>query len=82
MVKGCTSAVSHIATGDFSLHNREVRVLGAEILIEAQRSCKVDGILKGHIAVIATSQNLNHLVLLALVHHIKASVLVFTQILD
>ena len=82
MVESCTSAVGHIAAGNLCLHNREVRVLGAEILIEAQRSCKVDGILKGHITVITTSQNFNHLTLLALMQYIEASVLVFAQILN
>src|SRR5699024_3633065 len=82
VIKSCTSTISHVTTSNLGLHHREVRILATKILIKTQRSCQDNGILNGHITVITTSQDFNHLALLALIHHIEASVIILAQILN
>ena len=70
----------HIFSGYLSFHNRVIRIFAVEILIKAQGSRQINGILEIHIPVKTTTQDFNKLASLTFVQNIKAGIFIITQI--
>ena len=72
----------HVFPSYLCFHHRTIRIFAAEIFIQTQGSRQINGVLKVHIPVIASTEYFDHLPLLPLILDIKAGVLIFTQILN
>ena len=82
VIKCLPNIFFYVLPGYLRLHHRTIRILAAEIFIQAQGSCQINSILEVHIPIITSTEHFNHLAFLPFILDIKASVFVFTQMLD